>query len=79
MQQKFLQRFRRVRRDQRGFTMAPVVIAGTLITLMVASAVAAVNGDLNLTRNDLDQKQAYEAAKAGINDYAYHLNCDTNY
>jgi Tfp pilus assembly protein PilX len=79
MQLKFLQRFRQVRRDQRGFTMAPVVIAGTLITLMVASAVAAVNGDLNLTRNDLDQKQAYEAAKAGINDYAYHLNSDTNY
>lgn len=69
----------RLRRDQRGFTMAPVVIAGTLITLMVASALAAVNGDLNLTRNDLDQKRAYEAAKAGINDYSYHLNSDTDY
>lgn len=70
---------RRIRRDQRGFTMAPVVIAGTLISLMVASSLAAVNGDLNLTRNDLDQKQAYEAAKAGINDYSSHLNSDTNY
>ena len=36
-------------------------------------AVAAVNGDIHLTRRDLDHKRAYEAAKAGIDDYAFHL------
>ena len=34
---------------------------------------------LNLTRHDLDHKQAYEAAKAGIDDYAFHLHTDNSY
>ena len=42
-------------------------------------AVTAVNGDIHLTRNDLDHKQAYEAAQAGIDDYAFHLHDDTGY
>ena len=32
-----------------------------------------------LTRHDLAQKQAYEAAKAGIDDYAFHLNAENSY
>ena len=71
-------RLRRLRAE-RGFTMAPVVIASSFISLVVVVAATAVQGDLNLTRNDLDQKQAYEAARAGIADYAFHLNQDTNY
>ena len=66
-------------REEQGFTMAPVVIAGMLISLVVAVSLSAAQGDLNLTRNDLDQKQAYEAGRAGLNDYAHHLNNDTNY
>ena len=59
--------------------MAPVMIAASFISLTMVVAAGAVNGDLNLTRNDLDHKQAYEAARAGLADYAYHLNSDTNY
>ena len=29
--------------------------------------------------HDLDHKQAFEAAKAGIDDYAFHLNTDNSY
>lgn len=72
-------RWLRRARGEQGFTLAPVMIAGMLISMVVGGALAAVQGDLNLTRNDLDQKQAYEAARAGLNDYMYHLNGDTNY
>ena len=50
-----------------------------LVSILLAVAVTAVNGDLRPTERDLDHKQAYEAAEAGIADYAYHLNNDTNY
>ena len=66
-------------RSERGFTMAPVAIAASFISIVVVVSATAVQGDLNLTRNDLDHKQAYEAARAGLADYAFHLNKDTNY
>ncbi len=59
--------------------MAVTVTGMFLVTLLALAAVTAVNGDLNLTRNDLNHKQAYEAAKAGIDDYAFHLNKDNSY
>jgi Tfp pilus assembly protein PilX len=64
---------------ERGFTMAPVVIATAFVSLVVVVSATAVKGDLQLTRNDLDHKQAYEAARAGLADYAFHLNKDTNF
>jgi hypothetical protein len=62
-----------------GFTMALAVLAMFLISTLVVVALAAANGDLHLTQNDLDHKRAYEAAQAGIADYAFHLSSDTNY
>jgi hypothetical protein len=59
--------------------MALAVLAMFLISTLVVVALAAANGDLNLTQNDLDHKRAYEAAQAGIADYTFHLNSDTNY
>ena len=66
-------------KSEQGFTMAITVAGMFLVTLLVLAAVSAVTGDLNLSRNDLDHKQAYEAAKAGIDDYSFHLNKDTSY
>jgi hypothetical protein len=66
-------------RSEEGFTLAVAVMAMFLISAVTAAALAATNGDLNLTRNDLDHKRAYEAAQAGVADYAYHLSTDTNY
>ena len=48
-------------------------------SLFVAAAFAAANGDLPLTRDSQDRKQAYAAAEAGINYYQYHLNQDSDY
>jgi type II secretory pathway pseudopilin PulG len=65
--------------NEAGFTMIATVVATSILMLLAAVAVAAVNGDTHLTRRDLDQKKAYEAAKAGIDDYAYHLASNSGY
>ncbi len=66
-------------RDERGFTMIAAVTGVSLVATVALVAVAAVSGDINLTRGDLDRRQAYEAAKAGINEYAFHLHTDNSY
>ena len=59
--------------------MIMTVIGLSLMAALVLVAVTAVNGDSHLTARDLQQKQAYEAAKAGIDDYAYHLHANNSY
>ena len=72
-------RLNRIRDQEEGFTMAVVMISMLIVTLVLFTAVTAVRGDIHLTQRDLDHKQAFEAAQAGIADYQYHLNADTNY
>ena len=67
------------RSGESGFAMATVILGTMVATLIVLVAVTAVQGDLNVGQHDLDRKRAYEAAQAGIADYAFHLNTDTNY
>ena len=59
--------------------MIMTVIGLSLIALLAVVAVTAVNGDAHLTTRDLARKQAYEAAKAGVDEYAYHLHANTGY
>ena len=59
--------------------MIVTVLGTALVMLLALVAVAAVNGDSGSGSRDLQQKQAYEAAKAGIENYAFHLNADTGY
>ncbi len=74
-----LTRARRPLSGEDGFTMIAVIGAIALITLLVTAAVAATNGDIHLVRRDLNSKQAYAAAQAGIADYEFHLNNDVGY
>ena len=66
-------------RGEQGFTLIFTMIGLALIFLLILVAVTAVNGDAQLTGHDLNQKQAYEAAKAGIDDYAFHLHNENGY
>lgn len=65
--------------NEAGFTMIMTVIGLSVIASMVLVAVTAVSGDIHTSRYDLDQKRAFEAAKAGIDDYAYHLFAQNSY
>lgn len=65
--------------EESGYTLIAVVGAIALVTTLAGAGLAATNGDLNLTRRDLDTKRAYAAAQAGIADYSFHLNNDNGY
>jgi type II secretory pathway pseudopilin PulG len=67
------------RDDEDGFTMIVTVIGMSLIALLALVAVTAVNGDSHMTSRDLSRKQAYEAAKAGIDEYAFRLHTESAY
>ncbi|MEZ5078752.1 MAG: hypothetical protein R2725_15085 [Solirubrobacterales bacterium] len=69
----------RERDGEAGFTMIMVMIGLSAIAALVLVAVTAVNGDVHQNAYDLSRKQAYEAAKAGIDDYAFHLHKDNGY
>lgn len=66
-------------REEDGFTMVVTVIAMSVLALLVLVAVTAVQGDSHLTSRDLMRKQAYEAAKAGLDEYAFRLHTYTGY
>src|SRR5688572_26312189 len=65
--------------DERGFTMVAVMGVLLVATLFSVAAIAAADRDIPQSRTDLDRKQAYAAAEAGINDYIARLNQDSNY
>ena len=67
------------RGGEQGFTMIMTMIGLSLIALLVLAAVTAVSSETHLTGYDLGQKRAYEAAKAGIDEYAYNLHTDNGY
>jgi type II secretory pathway pseudopilin PulG len=64
---------------QDGFTMITTMLTLFILGILGAAAIAAANGDINLTRYDQDGKEAYAAAEAGINDYLAHLQQDSDY
>jgi type II secretory pathway pseudopilin PulG len=66
-------------RDESGFTMIMTVIGVTLVALIAAVAVVAANGDSKQTARSANRQQAYEAALAGIHEYAFHLHADQEY
>lgn len=74
-----ISRIRARLRAEDGFTM--IAVLGMLVAAMAVSAAAfeAAGGDIHLSRNDEDQKRAYAAAEAGVQDYFYHLTQDNAY
>jgi Tfp pilus assembly protein PilX len=61
-------------RSEGGFTML-IVLGVLLVTMLLATALfAAVQSDATLTRADLNGKEAYAAAQAGVQAYLYQLN-----
>lgn len=74
-----LRRLRTRLAAQDGYTLIAVLgvlLAGSALTV---AAFAAARGDVHLSRNDQDQKRAYAAAEAGVQDYFFHLTQDNAY
>jgi type II secretory pathway pseudopilin PulG len=65
--------------DENGFTMIMTVIGVTLVALVAAVAVSTVGSNAQRTARSQNGQQAYEAALAGIHEYAYHLHIDSDY
>jgi Tfp pilus assembly protein PilX len=70
---------RPLRARQEGFTMIAVlgVMFVTSLTLIAAYAVA--NSDMHLSHEDTNQKQAYYAALAGVQEYEHQLQSNPDY
>jgi Tfp pilus assembly protein PilX len=62
-----------------GFTM--IIALGVLFVtgLLLLASFTAVNGDIHLSHEDTSRKQAYYAARAGVQEYEYKLQVDPNY
>ena len=66
-------------RAEAGFTMVATLVGITVMASLALAAVTAVRGDIPLYSHDIASKRAFEAAKAGVEDYAFHLYADPTY
>ena len=65
--------------SEAGFTMVATLIGTTVMASLALVAVTAVRGDIPLYEHDINSKRAYEAARAGVEDYAFHLYSEPLY
>jgi hypothetical protein len=70
---------RHARRDERGFSMVAVMLVMLVAGLFVTGAFAMANGDIPIAKGSQDRKEAYAAARAGVDFYAFHLARDNQY
>ena len=61
-------------RDERGFTIAYVMLFMLVGSLFAIGAWGAATGDIKATKKDSNSKLAYAAAESGLNYYLYKLN-----
>jgi Tfp pilus assembly protein PilX len=66
-------------RRQDGVTMIVMLGVMTVTSLVVVAAFTSARGEVHLTATDTEQKKAYYAAEAGVEDYEYHLTQDGDY
>jgi hypothetical protein len=59
--------------------MVATLIGTTVMASLALVAVTAVRGDIPLYDHDINSKRAYEAARAGVEDYAFHLYSEPLY
>ena len=70
---------RRLRAEERGFTMIIAIGVMLVTSLLVVAAFTAANGDVQNSRLNIDQKRAYYAAVAGVQEYEAQLQYNPNY
>jgi len=66
-------------RRQDGFTLILTLVVLLISSLLLVAAFTSAQGEIHLTNTDRQEKKAYYAAEAGLEDYEYHLTQDGNY
>ena len=66
-------------RGESGFSMIVLLMLLLVGSLLSVAAYDAASGDIPLSGSDQDRKQAYSAAEAGVEYYAFHLAQDNAY
>jgi len=65
--------------DDRGFTMIIAIMVMFVTSLLLVAAFTAANGEVHNSQINVEQKQAYYAALAGVQEYEYQLQFNPNY
>jgi hypothetical protein len=68
-----------MRREEHGFALATVMVTSAILMMIASAAVAYGVGSQNISRHDQDWNGALAAAEAGIDDYIFRLNENSNY
>lgn len=66
-------------RGEQGFAMITVMLVIMIITLLITGSLAYSLGSLTISRHDQDWNAALSSAEAGLDDYLFRLNQNTNY
>jgi Tfp pilus assembly protein PilX len=70
---------RQALRRQDGFTLILTLMVLLITSLLLVVAFTSAQGEVHLTNTDRQEKKAYYAAEAGLEDYEYDLTQDGNY
>src|SRR5689334_24259428 len=65
--------------DEHGFALATVMAVTVVMALLASAAISYAVGSQNISRHDQDWNGALSAAEAGIDDYIFRLNQNSNY
>lgn len=73
------QRLRRRLAREEGFTMIMAMGVLLVTSLLLTATFVALSSDAHLSQRDLEGKQAYYSARAGLNAFLYQLNQNSTY
>ena len=75
----FHPRFRRAARSEDGFSLVITLGVMLITSLLLVAAFTADGTDVSLSHEDLTQKEAYNAAVAGVQNYEYRLQVNPDF
>src|SRR5271169_4148685 len=72
-------RLRRAIQAEHGYTLVVAMMVLLVSGLLMTAAFVSAEGDVHLTRTDLSQQRAFDAAQAALEVYEYNLNTNAVY
>ena len=69
----------RCERDEEGMALITVILALTVLLILAVAAIDYGLGSQRVSKRDQDWQSSLSAAEAGLDNYQFHLNENTNY